>query len=875
MNQTNTRQGCKFCTRKGLPILPVRPAIMSQHDILPVIPESIQMPVPAQGETAYTLRLMRSGYLNIWDEFGNAWINYFVTEGGFYYPLPENGDVPDEVAAGKIKPCIDQPEELAKASLVTLPVMPDGMKNGLFWFAWSEVKWTETIRKQFEDKNHREQYMQPFDMDAWLNTQSAAQTLPLSQLEQTVADYSQHVKKSQMWKWSVLIAQLDLLEGLKTLVYPITSKFRPIATGQQVETTARQDLHPNGALLVLQDPTGILKDLPTLIEYELDKHVYQRPDIKRQVMLLGAISGIKNSIRDQFQENYITGTLDEAALIKSIELDPYGYGRRIVELEESELDSAFIQNRRAMIMAKTQAHWAEYEQYYNTMAYDAFNLRFQGILEEYNARVVSPRTQLYLDWFQSPILMHYFQQHFDTRDLLSGIAYTATASYCILKMSDKKGSMDYFSESLLKDLSDPINILGRALVFNQDALIKKIEDATQSSVDMMSLNWAGLADAFAKLIEPHQITSQHIMAVYLGNLATVAMNTVDKAMSSEKMYGFVAAFGAFSNKAIIPVRKEGIYRHFVKDVVNALVRLSDNNHDLNENEIRKHVYKKLERLKVAGLPMEQKRVLKYWIDIDTSELDRIKLLTPKEQEKALSQLLQLHSETESASIARMRASMTSGKGKSGMVIGAGIVSGILQSVALFHSADLENKKTLPEEVFEAHSRFYAGVAGVVSASFGLVEEGMKRFASFENLAQKVLFRNSTAFKSLFIGIGKGAGVVAGVISVAFDIYHADEEWGKKNKGLAIAYGLSAASGTWLIIIVFSKFFAAFAVLTLLAVLIMIGAAIYIAIEGQNKIQKWLEQCLWQKVPAHIPQSEWPDIYPTMAMEMDAFERAIG
>lgn len=86
MNQTNTRQGCKFCTRKGLPILPVRPAIMSQHDILPVIPESIQMPVPAQGETAYTLRLMRSGYLNIWDEFGNAWINYFVTEGGFYYP---------------------------------------------------------------------------------------------------------------------------------------------------------------------------------------------------------------------------------------------------------------------------------------------------------------------------------------------------------------------------------------------------------------------------------------------------------------------------------------------------------------------------------------------------------------------------------------------------------------------------------------------------------------------------------------------------------------------------------------------------------------------------------------------------------------------
>ncbi|WP_272687122.1 T6SS effector BTH_I2691 family protein [Providencia sp. PROV149] len=873
MSQSPKREGCHFCQRRGLPILPVRPAIMSQHDILPVMPESIQVPIPAQGETAYTLRLMRSGYLNIWDEFGNAWINYFVTEGGFFYPLPENGDVPDEVASGKIKPCIDQPEELAKASLVTLPVMPDGMKNGLFWFAWSEVKWTETIRKQFEDKSHRERYMQPFDMDAWLNTQSTAQTLPLSELENTIADYSQHVKKSQMWKWSALIAQLDLLEGLKSLVYPITSKFSPIATGQQVEMTAHQDLHPNGALLVLQDPTGILRDLPTLIEYELDKHVYQRPDIKRQVMLLGAISGVKNSIRDQFQENYITTTLREAAYIKSI--DTYPDGDITVELEEDELDSAFIQNRRAMIMAKTQAHWAEYEQYYNTEAYDAFNLRFQSILEEYNTRVVSPRTQLYLDWFQSPTLMHYFQQHFDTRDLISGIAYTATVSYCIIKMSDKKGSLDYFSSSLLKSLSDPTNILGRALVFNQDALIKKIDEATQSSVDMLSLNWAGLADAFAKLIEPHQITSQNIMAVYLGNLATVVMNTVDKAMSSEKMYGFVAALGAFSNKAIIPVRKAGTYRHFVKDVVNTLVRLSDHNHDLNENEIRKHVYNKLKRLKVAGLPMEQNRILKYWIDIDTSELDRIKLLTPKEQEKALSQLLQLHSETESASIARMRTSMTSGKGKSGMVIGAGIVSGILQSVALFHSVDLENKKTLPEEVFEAHNRFYAGVAGVVSASVGLVEEGMKRFASFDNLAQKMLFRNSTAFKSLVIGIGKGVGIAAGVVSSAFDIYHANEERKKKNIGLFIAYSLSGASGIWLTVIIFSKMLAAFAVLTLLAVLIMIGAAIYIAIEGQNKIQKWLEQCLWRQVPAHIPQSEWPDIYPTMAMEMDAFERALG
>lgn len=88
MAQPTKRAGCRFCQRHGLPILPVRPAIMSQHDILPTLPDNVQVPIAAQGETAYTLRLMRSGYLNIWDDYGNSWINYFVTDGGVLLSTP-------------------------------------------------------------------------------------------------------------------------------------------------------------------------------------------------------------------------------------------------------------------------------------------------------------------------------------------------------------------------------------------------------------------------------------------------------------------------------------------------------------------------------------------------------------------------------------------------------------------------------------------------------------------------------------------------------------------------------------------------------------------------------------------------------------------
>ncbi|WP_420806705.1 toxin VasX, partial [Photorhabdus heterorhabditis] len=53
--------GCSFCTRKGLPVLLVRPAIKAQGDGVPDLPASIQMPpVERKGETGYTTRLLRA-----------------------------------------------------------------------------------------------------------------------------------------------------------------------------------------------------------------------------------------------------------------------------------------------------------------------------------------------------------------------------------------------------------------------------------------------------------------------------------------------------------------------------------------------------------------------------------------------------------------------------------------------------------------------------------------------------------------------------------------------------------------------------------------------------------------------------------------------
>ncbi|WP_353241874.1 T6SS effector BTH_I2691 family protein [Providencia sp.] len=869
MSQMNKRQGCKFCTRTGLPILPVRPAIMSQHDILPLLPDNIHVPVPAQGETAYTLRLMRSGYLNIWDEFGKAWINYFVTEGGFYYPLPENGDVPDDVASGKIKPCIDQPAELAKASLVTLPMMPQGMKNGLFWFAWSEVKWTPAVRKQFEQQTHREQYMQPFDMDTWLNSQQASQSLPLEQLENTVAEYHQHARKSQMRGWSTTLSS-RAVDGLITLSYQLASRLTPTASGQQIETTANQELHPNGAMIVLQDPTGILKDLSTLIEFELNKNVYKRPDIERQVMLYASIDSLEKGMKRQFKLNYDSNTqLGE----KYIQNDPRTL---LFTLKEPAQRTWYSELREDQLENKTQEFWADYQKYYDTNKLEAFKTTFNDILKEYDSRIVSPRTELYLNWFRSPIFTHYFTTHFDSNDLFSCLAYTSTINYCITNMLNKKGTLDFFNESLFKPLTDTSNILGRALAINHEQLIQKINTSTSQSIDYISLPWNGLVDAVNEVIEKSNPAAQSVIGLYLANISAAITGSINKTLTSKKVFDFIVALGIFQNRALIPVTQHAEDKYFIKAIVKVLMSINSSGVKPNKDSIENEVKKILSRRKKLGFSDDEKRILTYFIDTDPKNLEKINQLSAKEKAQELSKLMLSSTEAKAHSLDKWQTKITSGTGKNITLMGGGILSVILQSAAVLTAADFGNKKTLSDEQLEENSKFYGGVAGIISGLFSVVETGVQGFLqqnSVLNTSVLKRLKGAEAFSNL---AKKGLGLMAGVVAVAFDAYHTFDSWNKDHTGLMFAYGISTLADMWLIYVIFAATLGPVGLaITLFAVIAAIGTAIYIAVEGQDNLQKWLERCLWRYEPKERPKSTLPEIYPTMEMELNELKRALG
>ncbi|CAK9886289.1 MAG: hypothetical protein XXXJIFNMEKO3_02717 [Candidatus Erwinia impunctatus] len=303
-------KGCKFCIRHGLPLLPIRPGIMASDDIYPVLPAGLSTPLPAQGELAWTGRLLREGFLYIWAESAKRWINYFVTAEGYYYPLPEDGVVPSDIASGCVKPCISNPAELASASLITLPVKPLGMKNGLFWFCWSEVAWTMQVRRQHEEEACRSEVMQAFDMDAWLAGGKTTQAVSVDGLERTVAEFAPDASSGGIPLWSALSRKArgpdeteeEEEEEAKKLPW---KKVKP-GEGMYLRQAAEGLLAGKGAILLLQDPPAILQELSVIIEYELQNKVYGNPEYQRELALAGAIGSLEKGMREQYEHQIIS-----------------------------------------------------------------------------------------------------------------------------------------------------------------------------------------------------------------------------------------------------------------------------------------------------------------------------------------------------------------------------------------------------------------------------------------------------------------------------------------------------------------------------------------------------------------------------------------
>jgi hypothetical protein len=858
-----TEQGCKFCRRYGLPVLPARPAVIAADDSLPLLPADITVPVPAQGQTAYTARLLRAGFLNIWSESGARWINYYVTDDGYYYPLPERGDVPADIVAGTRKPCVNKPEELATASLITLPVKPAGMKNGMFWFAWSEVEWTDATRKKHEDVAYRSQYMQCFDMDAWVNGGSGRQTLSVSGLAGTVAEYSPKAASCSHKTWS-------------------PAPFRTVKPqeGQHLIQAADALYAGKGAILVLQDPVAVIQDIAALSNHRIEKQFSQNPKYSRGLALSSALSSLKEVLCTQFERDQLT--LDRGVEQQARSGIAIKAGVMLPTMASAQQNALYSHNNQSL-QQQVNMYWAQYEKYIDRSKEQAFLKEYDAALSAFDQQVISPMVGMYLAWLKGQTLLDYLDSNFDPEDISSGALFTQTVMYCVQHMQDKSDVTAWFLDQLSQPSIGRSNILLRAAVMNNRQWTLRVSGSVSAYKDYSDVPWKDkLIDVYTKITDKAAKNVQFALEGYLNAVSSALAGMLDKA--ADRLLPSLVALAASYGMGLKVISSTGERKYFISAIVRQLGEMTDLEGRISASRLRHYVDIEVRRMEIAGVSMVGIHQQKSLVLIDVAEATRTRVLPEAERATAAAKTMRSADEVSSTLFPRQwREKLALAKGSAvnnlandgaqSLPFAGCVFAMIMQVGAVSKSAAslMQGQLTGAEKV----SKFIADTIGAGGTLLDAVERVIFKFKS---LRLKSLVRLNFG-RAGAVGLEKGlkyagrACAAFGYVAVAWDIYNFIDEYQKGNMGLSAAYAISSIAGAALVT---SSVFTSLAlgpVGLAIAIAFVLGSAIYIAMQSRDEIQKWLAATWWRQIP--VGESDVPAVWPTMQMEMSQLQQLVG
>ena len=186
MTTNSCEKKCEFCDKRGLPVMPVRYTIapdgIGAPKLSSALNDSDDTAFPPGGKMQYTRRLLRSGYLYVFDEARNRWDAYFVTSGAYFIRF--DVDKPMPTAYGERVPCNCEGHSEV-ASCITIADPKNATK---VWFGFSDVEWTPEVLKKHADPNYRKRHMQVLDVSIALAGGKQDYVKPIATLGETVTE---------------------------------------------------------------------------------------------------------------------------------------------------------------------------------------------------------------------------------------------------------------------------------------------------------------------------------------------------------------------------------------------------------------------------------------------------------------------------------------------------------------------------------------------------------------------------------------------------------------------------------------------------------------------------------------------------------------
>lgn len=797
-----TSKKCEFCDKRGLPLLLVRDAVAPAKSGAPVV-DGLAIDLPPT-IAHYTKRLLRSGYVNVYDEARRRWDCYFVTPESLFYKLAlTSANQPPIIPTGPFS-CNDRGHrELANCITISDPVNATTV-----WIGFSDVLWTDPLRKANENRDYRKRHMVELDVQRAIHKPDA-QHPPVQRVEAVVAEYS--------------LPSPRIKPILDSSPFGYCARF---GFAEQLVKQCDCILPGKGMIVTVPDPAGIVQEIAFMMAQLVDSFIEKDPVQQRNLAACTAIDQIRGVVTEQAEADTIISAHTSSSEMEAA--NPLGYllsestrreNSRLREVNAGELDRAGA------------AAWEKYKSKFNESVQQAWKKKFEDSLKAYNDEYIAPLAICHARWFKHPRFVDYFRSNYDPLNISCGAVYTAVVTRCLGGTQDKAICSRLYSELLGGVLSDEDNVLLRAAILNHSPLANEIERASRVSIDSRQIPWDAVFLVYSKAVKTLSENAGNVLASYItqisGPVAKVIGKVVDGGAGFHKI---LMLLGVIAGDRLVIVEVAGKRSQFVRHLAKEIIRMRG--HPLSENQLKKALSVELQRLQIRGVRVDGERKLR-WVIALTPQVapGSVGNGSHAAQISNAASSLRTIEELERLRLDRWRLVINQN-------VGWGVVTGILQAVCLTKIYQDEGK-TLANESHDTSWRRVAGVSSLIGTTCELIGSALEaRALQGLRLGQGMII---TAAKFLQF-IGRAVGAAAGILIAVLDFLKAWEVSKEGGSGLLIAaYAGSGILGFGLALAIMYS-----ASLPVLLVIVVLLVAVGLVIEflRDNPLQDWLERCPW-------------------------------
>ncbi|SET57259.1 T6SS effector BTH_I2691 family protein [Thorsellia anophelis] len=898
---------CNFCRREGLAILPMRAALIPKNSQFNALPKSIEMPVAPQGETDYTAALLKEGYLYIFNENTAEWISYYCTSNGYFSLMPPGEVEYKPPSFCNNEPCSDNPLEQANSRLITLPMYNKSGKYGVFWFAWSPINWTQAVLKRNSEPAIYQNFMQKFDMDAWIGSGKEFNTLPIMQSLPFIND--------------------ELIRAPKKIPVHITSwHFLKKQQNSDLIKAAEQLSPERAAMIVLQEPTSIAFDLSVLLEERILNFRTATVERQRKLNVTEFVESFKGYLKKEAENDVI-----ERLILKSVWREDFVDPRYYPEIDlldtQYDLDASpdsktleeyddavndilvekkfnekyahlekylkLIGKTPEVLLSEVEAEfklkWSNYSQFYDENAADNFKQSFEAEMKLFESQIIQPMKQMHTAWLVNPKMCDFFKRNFNEQSdgytVRSGAMYTEMVLAICAGMQNRvpKGNgleNDHIYKELVKDPREPDNFIARAGYLNNEEWIQNVMGLIDVSDPTTEIPWQGFFDAYKLVIDQLRLSEPNVMitisryiTVFAGHFTRFIENFANG--TGNKLNGLLMWVNAIEGKTLLIV-DETMTR---TQAIEKAAKIIHKNNPASPNKVKQSrlfvsISDELAKSKVFGLINDEIVKVRYIVRIDIKSIEGFRKIYGTRSlvtyGKGMAKFIDRGLPSWQNTIDKFSLQLQNfswGQPKTKTVsfgnVSAGIFSILIQSHMLISIIKSDGGNLMKRG--DVGARFAGNLMIAASTAVGTMESYVNNMTLINpgyEPPYKMLKKDGNFFKW-----GARLGAVGSFIVATLDILKGinSKEEGYFDEGFA--YFISGIGGGMVGFGVFGFYSGP---LIFVGIILLIGSATYLFFNQQDDMQKWLERSI-----LGIIKHENVTMFPTLKMEIEALQQFTG